>query len=192
MSQHGYEIVSNYFSTYVGQLQLSDKDWEIMDTSPYITSPSMLHGMELLPETMGYVQPEDPESIQKMIAQTERVGFIRDGMFAAFYHPYLGVEGFEELIAEIEQLQNISWIDLKQMDVWVKGDNVSIHTENGKIVKELNQLKVVYSSLDAPVYYIGQFFKHLAWIMVVIGGAAVSSFIVFTIYLNSRNKQVEG
>ena len=192
MSQHGYEILSDYFSTYVGQLQLSDKDWEIMDTSPYITSPSMLHGMELLPETMGYVQPEDPESIQKMIAQTERVGFIRDGMFAAFYHPYLGVEGFEELIAEIEQLQNISWIDLKQMDVWVKGDNVSIHTENGKIVKELNQLKVVYSSLDAPVYYIGQFFKHLAWIMVVIGGAAVSSFIVFTIYLNSRNKQVEG
>ncbi|GAA0308469.1 uncharacterized protein YdaL [Gracilibacillus halotolerans] len=192
MSQYGYQLVSERFSTYVGQVQLSDKDWVIMDTSPYITSPSIYHGMQLLPETMGYVQPEDPHSIQKMIDSTKRIGMVRDGMFAAFYHPYLGAEGFKKLMVEIEKLENVSWIDLKEMDVWVKGDNVSIHTENGKIIKELNQLKVVYSSLDAPVYYIGQFFKYLAWIIVVIGGAAVSSFIFFTIQSNSRNKQVEG
>lgn len=192
MSQYGYQLLSEYFSTYVGQIQLSDKDWEIMDTAPYITSPSLLNGMQLLPETMGYVQPDDTKSIEKMIDNTKRIGLVRDGMFAAFYHPYLGVEGFQELMGEIEKLPNVSWIDLKEMNVKVDGENVSIHTKNGEIHSKLNQFKVVYSSLDAPVYYLGQFVGFAAWIIVVIGAAAISSFILFTIRLNSRNKQLEG
>ena len=56
MSQNGYKILSEHFSTYVGQVQLSDKDWEIMDTALYSTSPTFFNGMQLLPETMGYVR----------------------------------------------------------------------------------------------------------------------------------------
>src|SRR5690606_25864705 len=130
--------------------------------------------------------------IEKMIDNTKRIGLVRDGMFAAFYHPYLGVEGFQELMEEIEKLPNVSWIDLKEMNVKVDGENVSIHTKNGEINSDLNQFKVVYSSLDAPVYYLGQFVGYAAWIMVFIGAAAISSFILFTIRLNSRNKQLEG
>ncbi|MHA6252941.1 DUF2334 domain-containing protein [Oceanobacillus sp. CAU 1775] len=192
MSQHGYQILSEYFSTYVGQVQLSDNDWEIMDTSPYITSPSFLYGMELLPETMGYVQPNDAVSIQKMIESTESMGFIRDGMFAAFYHPYLGVERFQELLSELEKLSNVSWIDLKEMDVWVEGENVSIHTENGEIITDFNHLKVIYSSLDAPLYYLGQFVGFTSWIIVFIGVVAVCMFILFTIRLARKNKYLEG
>src|SRR5690606_30358976 len=77
MSQYGYQLLSEYFSTYVGQIQLSDKNWEIMDTVPYITSPSFLNGMQLLPETMGYVQPDDSKSIEKMIDNTKRIGLVR-------------------------------------------------------------------------------------------------------------------
>ena len=59
MSLNGYKVVSNYFSTYVGQVQISDKDWKIMRTSPFLTAPTFLNGMTLLPETIGYVDPND-------------------------------------------------------------------------------------------------------------------------------------
>ena len=192
MSQYGYEILSEYFSTYVGQVQLSDKDWEIMDTSPYITSPSFLHGMKLLPETMGYIQPGVEQAVQKMMDNAGRIRLTRDGILAAFYHPYLGAEGFKELLDELDKLPNVSWIDLKEMDVWVKGKNVSIHTVNGQIIKDFNRLKIVYSSMEAPLFYLGQFVRFAAWVMVVIGGAAVCVFIVFTFRLIKRNNQIEG
>lgn len=192
MSQHGYEILSKYFSTYVGQVQLSDQNWEIMDTAPYITTPSFLHGMELLPETMGYVRPHDQQAVKKIIDRTERIQLNRDGIFSVFYHPYLGFERFEELLAEIEKLPNISWIDLKQMDVWVKGDHIEIHTNNGQIIADYNHFKIVYSSLDAPLYYIGQFVQYAAWIMTYLGLASICAFVFFTIFLKLRNKQVEG
>lgn len=40
MSQKGYEILSRYFSTYVGQLQLSDTTWKSMHSPAYL---SLIH-----------------------------------------------------------------------------------------------------------------------------------------------------
>lgn len=191
MSQYGYEILSEYFSTYVGQTQLSDQDWKIMDTAPYITSPSFLHGMQLLPETLGYVQPEVEEPIQKMMDRKERIGLVRNGMFAAFYHPYLGAEGFQELLSELEKLPNVSWINLKEMDVWVKGKNVSIYTKDGEIIADFNRFKVTFSSLDAPLYYMGQFVNAASWVIAVVSSIVICTFIVFAFYLVRRNKLIE-
>ena len=192
MSQHGYQILADYFSTYVGQAQLSDQDWEIMDTAPYITSPSFFHNMQLLPETMGYVQPDLEEPIQRMIDQTERLGLVRDGMFAAFYHPYLGAEGFRELLSELEKLPNVSWINLKELDVWVKGENVSIYTRDGVIISEYGRYKVLLSSFDAIAYYIGEFVHYLAWVIAGLSSIAVITFIICACYLVNRNKLLEG
>ena len=87
MSQNGYKILSEHFSTYVGQAQLSDKDWGIMDSTLYSSSPTFFNGMKLLPETMGYVRPDDPKAIDKMMDRADRIGMTRDGMFAAFIIP---------------------------------------------------------------------------------------------------------
>lgn len=40
MSQKGYEILSRYFSTYVGQLQLNDTTWKSMHSPYYTSTPS--------------------------------------------------------------------------------------------------------------------------------------------------------
>ena len=73
MSQHGYKVIAEHFSTYVGQLQLSDQDWEIMTTAPYITSPTFLDGMPLLPETLGYVHLKIRYAIDKMIKRPDNI-----------------------------------------------------------------------------------------------------------------------
>ncbi len=98
MSLNGYKVVSEYFSTYVGQVQVSDKDWKIMRTSPFLTNPTFLNGMTLLPETIGYVDPNDSQAIEKMMEAAQNQLVVRDGFISGFYHPYLGVDKFEKLI----------------------------------------------------------------------------------------------
>jgi len=192
MSQNGYTVISEYFSTYVGQIQLSDNDWEIMDSTPYITSPSFLNGMQLLPETLGYVRPDDPDAIQNMMKKAEGFQHTKDGMLAAFYHPYLGVERFVKLISEMEKLPNITWIDLKQTDLWVKADHVEIYTENGEIKADINRGGLLLSSLDFPLFHFKKFVGLVIWGMAIVGGIAVIAFILFTIFLQSRKTKMEG
>ncbi|WP_240373981.1 polysaccharide deacetylase family protein [Bacillus piscicola] len=192
MSQHGYQIVSQYFSTYVGQLQLSDDDWELMGSTPYITSPTFLHGMELLPETMGFVKKSDSQPIEKMIENAKRHQLTQGGMVAAFYHPYLGVDGLKELVTEMEKLPNLSWIDLKQRDITVTTDNITIATDEGEIVTEIDRGKLLFSSIDFPLYHIKQFVQRVVWGFAVAGGAAVVAFTVFTIAVNRRRMKVGG
>src|SRR5690606_40962589 len=57
-------------------------------------------------------------------------------------------------------------LDLKKTNVWVNGKNVSIHTENGEIITDVNRYKIIYSSWDALIYYIGQIVSLVAWILV--------------------------
>ncbi len=192
MSQNGYDVVSKYFSTYVGQIQLSDKDWEVMDTTPYVSTPSFLNGLEVLPETMGYVTPYDKEAVQKMLQRARSYEPTTDGVFGAFYHPYLGVERFKELIEEMEKLPDISWIDLQELDVWVKADNVGIFTENGEIVTDIKQGKLLLSSFDFPAYHLTRLVEFIVWVMAITGGGAVLVFIGFTLFLSTRKVEMEG
>lgn len=192
MSQNGYKVVSKYFSTYVGQIQLSDKDWEIMDSPPYITESSFFNGLTLLPETMGYVDPDNPQAIQEMMERAEDYEVSDDGVLSAFYHPYLGVNQFNTLIEEMEQLPNLSWIDLQEMDVWVKADYVDIFTKNNEIVVNIERGKLLRSSIDFPVYHLNRLIEFIFWLMVIIGGVAVITFIGFTLFLTANRSKMEG
>src|SRR5690625_1023811 len=107
ISKNGTKVVAVYFPTSVDQVQLSDNDWEIMTTIPYQSTPNLLHGMTLLPETIGYVQPEEPNAIEKMIQTAHNYLKVRDGMVAGFYHPYLGSEKLIELLEELENIPHI-------------------------------------------------------------------------------------
>ncbi|MFJ8247054.1 DUF2334 domain-containing protein [Peribacillus asahii] len=193
MSQNGYKVVSQYFSTYVGQLQLSDKNWKAMGTSPYITTPSMLNGMKLLPETLGYVDSENPHAMEDIWAKAENIAWTKSGIYAVFYHPYLGSGGFVELLQQLEQIPNISWIDLKQMDgVWVKNDKIFIQADNGSIIVDADFGKKSNTLLTVSKIYVKDVIDIVLWVMAVIGGAAVLVFILNTIYLKLSNENQVG
>lgn len=188
MSQHGYEVTSEHFSTYSGQLQVSDRDWVIMTTAPYITRPTFLNGMELLPETMGYVKPGDPNAIEKMLKRAHDYQMVRDGMVAGFYHPYLGVEGFIELILEMEKIPDISWIDLKQRNNTVRADNIEIKSHQGEIIARVNHGQLFMSSVDFLTYHIRTSIEKVTWAIAVIGAIAVILFIYNIIILRIHEK----
>ncbi|MBJ8055795.1 polysaccharide deacetylase family protein [Bacillus cereus] len=136
MSQKGYEILSQYFSTYVGQLQLNDTTWKSMHSPAYISTPSFLHGMKLIPETVGFIEEDKPQTIAKMKERALSVEKLSDGIIGAFYHPYLGVKPLKEVLKELESIPNIEWIDLqketnevKMKDIHITTDKDGIHVE---------------------------------------------------------------
>ncbi|RWS40209.1 DUF2334 domain-containing protein [Bacillus mycoides] len=133
MSQKGYEILSQYFSTYVGQLQLNDTTWKSMHSPAYISTPSFLHGMKLIPETVGFIEEDKPQAIAKMKERALSVEKLSDGIIGAFYHPYLGVKPLKEVLKELESIPNIEWIDLQKETNEVKMKDIHITTNKDGI-----------------------------------------------------------
>lgn len=191
MSQHGYEVTSEYFSTYVGQIQLSDERWEIMDTTPYASQPTILKGMRLLPETIGYVQPDAEEPVAGMMESADFYQVVDGGMIGAFYHPYLGLAGLQELLDEMEKIENIEWIDLKNMENTVAVEHVTIQSGEGVVKTDVNRLGLMMTSFDFINYHIKEIVILLTWIIAVIGVTAVLMFISFTIYLTGKRRRLE-
>ena len=112
-------------------------------------------------------------------------------MIGAFYHPYLGVEGLKELLDEMETIENIAWIDLKQMENTVAVDNVKISSGNGEIQADINYLGLMTTSLDFPFYYLGQTVIVLTWIIAGIGILSVLMFVSFTVHQGIRRRRLE-
>ncbi|TCP28978.1 uncharacterized protein YdaL [Scopulibacillus darangshiensis] len=126
MSLEGYNIVSHYFSTYVGQIQTSNKDWHVMRTAPFVTRPSFLNGMLLLPETIGYVPEKEKNGVEMMMKNASGQLIVKDGIVAGFYHPYLGIDRLKKLVNQMAKIPDIKWIDLKKLDNKVLAANVTI------------------------------------------------------------------
>lgn len=176
MSQNGYKLLSEYFSTIIGQLQLTDKDWRIMTESPYITKPTYLHGMQLLPETIRYVRYEDPQSIQEMKSRIHDFTTVRDGVIGGFYHPFLGAQGLIEILNEFEKIPGVQWIDLKGLKNTVKAEGIWIESDNGKMDWDIDRdsfvdKKVIPLSL-AELFHL--FRDNTLWVLM---GAAITLFV---------------
>ncbi len=191
MSQNGYAVTSEFFSTYVGQAQLSDEEWEIMNTTPYASKPDFLNGMLLLPETIGFVQPELDDPVANMMESAELYQVTDGGVIGSFYHPYLGEEGFIELMDEMEKIANIEWIDLKEMDNTVKVDNVTIVSRNGEIDVNMDHLGLMTTSFDYTAYHIKEFLRNVAWVIAWIGALTVIVLICFTAFQKTKEKQTD-
>lgn len=165
MSQNGYRTVSASFSTYVGQVQLSDKNWEVMDSVPYKSSPSFFHGMSLLPETSGYVDPDNEKSADEIAAKAEKQMFLRDGMVSFFYHPYLGPERLVEVLDQIDHLP-VNWIDMNKEDAIVTSGDLTIEAVDGEV--KTNQT-IIASTTDTRLgftYFLKTSAEKIMWSMV--------------------------
>src|SRR5699024_2203092 len=120
-------------------------------------------------ETGGYGHPNDTQSFSKIASNIEETYVSNDGVVLGFYHIYLGVKGIEELRKRMENQPNLEWSDLKESDVWVKADNVSIHTENGEVKLDTNRSRLIFSSFDFLSYHYIKWSTIFAWCLCVIG-----------------------
>ncbi len=133
MSQAGYKELSKYFTTYVGQIQISDRTYGGTYVPVYETEPTGLHGMKVIPETLGYIDPENPAAIDEMIENADYIEQFSDSYLSFFYHPYLGIETFTELMGRLEKYEQYEWVDLKEMEHKTEVDGIVVATEDGDI-----------------------------------------------------------
>ncbi len=133
MSQTGYKELAKYFTTYIGQIQISDRTYDGTFVPVYETKPAGLHGMKVIPETLGYINPENSEAVEELMADADYTAQFSDSYLAFFYHPYLGVEKFDELMSQFEKYDQYEWVDLKEMEHRTEVDGIAIETSNGDI-----------------------------------------------------------
>lgn len=133
MSEQGYELLAEHFSTYVGQTQLTNETWQSQFSPLYTSKPEFLRGMKVIPETIGYVSADDPKSIRGMLDKADTLAKFSDGHIAGFYHPYLGPEKLKQLVAGLQQIPKAEWLDLKQFDNQVSYGDVTIKSTAGKV-----------------------------------------------------------
>jgi uncharacterized protein YdaL len=133
ISQLGYKIVAQHFSSYIGQLQMSDSTWKSGYAPPYASQPTFIHGMTVYPETLGFIEEDRQEaSFQSIRAELESRTQFSQGYLAAFYHPYLGLAGLERLVGLMNEFPG-KWLNLKDESNFVQVKNIRITTEDGII-----------------------------------------------------------
>ncbi|WP_028551681.1 polysaccharide deacetylase family protein [Paenibacillus sp. UNC451MF] len=167
MSQTGYEIVSHYFNYVLGQTQVSNSDWEHMGESPYRSTPSFLHGMTLLPETIGYYDDVSSTPETDLDQKIAGMQFIDGGMMGMFYHPYLGLEKLKTFISHVERVPNIKWLDLKKMNASVKAPDITILTDSQ------GQIQYTNTAPRSEAKQVVKTLKQLGGVQLILWGVAI-------------------
>ncbi|WP_213996190.1 polysaccharide deacetylase family protein, partial [Tepidanaerobacter syntrophicus] len=138
-SSEAYKNLKRYFSTIIGHLQTSDRGYT---TTPY---PYTLHYSSLynnlIPENLGYVDPDDLLYKEHIFEELEKVAIVRDYTAGFYFHSYLDPKLLEPIIVEIKK-RGIDFLDLKQENNWVKGANYIISSQSGNIqIEKVKTLK---------------------------------------------------
>lgn len=131
MSQEGFETLKQYFSTYVGQIQTSDEGFTTT-IIPYITHQTKLVNT-LLPESLGYVAEGDSQAFEKIAYQLDEISYVRDFTAGVFFHPYLELDQLKDLVALLKQKGPYDYLDLKEMNHWIKFQGYDIVLKDGKM-----------------------------------------------------------
>ncbi|MGE7023830.1 DUF2334 domain-containing protein [Solibacillus cecembensis] len=185
MSENGYHIVSNYFSSVFGQLQLSDTDWGAMNSPLFMSRPTRLNGMVLYPETVGFVDPSESDPIAVIEEKIAKVVKVPGSMLGGLYHPYLGIDYLKEMVALFDAVPNLKWLDVKDTDLVVKTNKVSVTVENGEVM--------THSSLsykdDLRVMAKERPLEIVLWLIVLLTTIFVSIFILNIFLLRIRYRK---
>lgn len=78
-SSLAYDVFGRYFSH-------AFEDREPASWLPYPAGPDE-HGQTILPETLGYINPADGQTVAQQLERARLLRIVRDGWAAGFYHP---------------------------------------------------------------------------------------------------------
>lgn len=126
MSLSGYAVSSQYFSSVFGHLQLSDRDATVTNVPLFVTSPAVTSRMTVYPETIGFVDMNVDAPLEEMEKSIRQLENVPGAMIGGFYHAYLGTEYLPELVALIESVGIVEWLDLRETSEFVRTERVEI------------------------------------------------------------------
>lgn len=186
MSEYGYQIASRYFTSIFGQVQLSSTTWKTSGAPPFVSAPSMLHGMTLYPETIGFVDTSKQNPLGDMEEHISQMIDFEGGVAGGFYHPYLGMKYLPELVDQMERIPDSEWLDLKKTKQTVKTDKVEIHTSGDGTIQVKNGVNAIDEFFD---HHRQTPLEKALWILSAIVLLFVIMFVSYTFYLRATLKK---
>ena len=122
-SELDYRIFSEFFSTGVEQLQLSDLSFKASQSYPYFIES--VNGRWIVPENLGYVSYREGATVERMLEEAKKLLIVRDAVAVGFFHPYVEIEHLEKLIQGLKDL-GYTFLDLRDLPNQVKTDECMI------------------------------------------------------------------
>ena len=184
MNIDGYEVLKKYFSTYVGQFQNNNERFAT-STFPYIIRDSDAFNI-LIPENLGYIDKDDIFTIEKIKENFEKLSMVRGYTGGFFYHPYLDIDYLKECISFFKD-KDVKFLDLKSMDNYVKIDDISVVSKNGKIECSYDESKAKpkeeISKFDTVIKDINDV------VIIFITVVLVLFFVIFVIFRRINTKK---
>ncbi len=130
MNIDGYKEAKKYFSTYVGQYQ-NNNDNFVTSTFPYTIKNSDTFET-FIPENLGFIDDKNMFAVDEIKEKFEKLEMVRGYRGGFFYHPYLDIKYLKESIQYLKN-NNVNFLDLKSKENYVKIDDISIESKDGKI-----------------------------------------------------------
>lgn len=129
MSGKGYEALARHYSVLVGHVQLSDETRNPTLSAPFIFY-SKRSGMVVYPENLGYFEPDQVDSVEKILDKAKNLMVVRDCLAGIFFHNYLPPKNLAKIIEGLNGL-GYEFIDLRGMSYRVEGDDIKITSRQG-------------------------------------------------------------
>jgi len=145
-SSKGYQELSRHFTILSGQVQMSDESHTISLDIPY-SHNSARAGMFVYPENLGYFDPNQVDTVGRILDKAEQLTVVRDCIAGVFFHSYLSPEGLESIITGLKKL-GYDFVDLRYTSYHVEGESMKITSNNGQrsiwadvqVIPDKNQL----------------------------------------------------
>ncbi|MBM7702396.1 polysaccharide deacetylase family protein [Metabacillus iocasae] len=188
MSQNGYSILSNHFSTYIGQVQVSDDTWKHMYSPTYTSYPGFMNDMKLIPETLGYVEHGELADVHLMLERADYYKNFSDTVLGGFYHPFLGVDLLKEYVEGMNKIEGIKWFDLKSEPNEVSVSNVTIISDEGAVVVADESTMTTYKAKNLLSFFQRNFLLAAGGIAIF----AIVSSLVSVMYIRRKTMEEEG
>ena len=153
MSKTAYNVLSEHFNIFSGQIQLSDERAIVAGQLPYIVKSTYLNGMLIIPENLDYYDG-DEFTVEALLARAKSITKVQDGVAGLFFHGYLPSAPLDSILTSMKEM-NFEFLDLRQFPIKVQFEQITITGEKGKIKVDVDkQLKASWKESSSKLYWV--------------------------------------
>jgi len=180
VSQKGYESLKKYFSTYIGQFQSSDLGFATVSL-PFIVSDTEIFN-NLLPESLGYIDTGNMESLKEVEKNFKIAQISRDYFTGVFFDSYIDIEYLKKAI-EFFDAEDVEFYNMLDENHWVKAKGYLVQCSDGDIFIEKPEVEEEKDKIKTIS-------NNVSLIMIVLLAIALGIFIIILSKASRQTKDI--
>ncbi len=175
LNREAYEQIGEIFDLYIGTLQTNDWKKTVTVYPWVITNVNGLH--QYVPDNLGFFSGENTSELQLLKNSLNKMEIVSEFVGGVSISPELEVRELEKLIHFLED-QQLSFYDLRQLSVEVRGENVTVFSNETQLIGE----STVESTISAFASIMNIIFA------VVLAGLVFVFFLFYKMFRSSKTK----